>query len=399
MMIFLLTLLSIALDFYILRRYLWARPWRKFGIGYAVMAIGINLSVLALAIVYKYAIASPSFMHIVVWVIFVFMISMLSRVVFVLFSLFGLALHSVWNERQFLFFTYIGGAGALTVVGLMSYGAVIGRTELRVEEAAVYSNKLPASFDGMRIALFSDVHLGNWGDNHTVIEQMVAKINDLKPDMVVQSGDLINIVDEELTPDIKKILSRIASPVYAVLGNHDLGFYVFDTISHNPDRIVRNLVAAQRSMGWTVLENENQWIHRGGDSIMVAGVTYPNNISHNGYNSRAGGSDLSRAMRGLTADNFSILISHSPKLFDSVPALARPDLTLSGHVHAMQAKIQIGSWKFSPAKWLYPMYSGLYVDRGRYLYVNDGIGFVLYPMRIGAKPEITIITLHRGKNI
>ncbi|MEF9950328.1 MAG: metallophosphoesterase family protein [Mucinivorans sp.] len=393
-MILILVALSFVIDFYILRRYLWRPKWRKVGLGYAIWAVLLNVSVIALIIVYKYAITSPSFMHFVVWLIFVFMISFISRVIFSLFSLFGLALHAVWREREFRFFTYMGGAGALAVIGAMSYGAVIGRTELRVENVAIYSPRLPAAFEGMRIAQFSDVHLGNWGDNHSVIERMVDKINELNPDIVVQSGDLVNVVDEELTPQIGAILSGIQAPVYAVLGNHDLGFYVYDTISHNPERIVRELIRKQRAMGWTVLCNENRWIHHRGDSIMIAGVSYPNNISHNGYQSSAGGSDLRRAMQTLGGDQFSILISHSPQLFDSVPALAHPDLTLCGHVHAMQAKFQIGKWRFSPASLLYPMYSGLYVDRGHYLYVNDGIGFVLYPMRIGAKPEITIFTLH-----
>lgn len=126
---------------------------------------------------------------------------------------------------------------------------------------------------------------------------------------------------------------------------------------------------------------------------MIGGVTYPNNISHNGYNSKTGGSDLKKALQGLKSDDFSILISHSPKLFDSVPDIATPNLVLAGHVHAMQAKIEIGGWKYSPASLLYPLYSGLYEDRGHYLYINDGIGYVLYPMRIGAKPEITLFTL------
>jgi predicted MPP superfamily phosphohydrolase len=68
---------------------------------------------------------------------------------------------------------------------------------------------------------------------------------------------------------------------------------------------------------------------------------------------------------------------------------------LSGHTHAMQAKIKIGRLQWSPAKWMYTHWSGLYTQNGRHLYVNEGLGYVLYPMRIGTKPEITLITLQR----
>lgn len=392
-MIFVFALLSVASDYYIVRRFLWKRTPGAVSWSYISAAVLINLSMVGLAFGYKYMIVSPDYMHVATWIIFFFLMTFFARLLFSGFAFAGGVLSMVFKRYKFRGFVYFGAFLALGLIGTMSYGALVGRTELRVEKIEILSDKLPAAFDGFRIVQFSDTHLGNWGDNYEVIEEMVEKINELKPDIVVQSGDLINVVSDELTPRLLEILSRIEAPVYAVLGNHDLGFYVFDTLKNDPRGIVSDLVAKQRAMGWRVLRNENEWLRRGADSIMIAGVTYPNNVAHNGYNSGEGGSDLRRAMSGIGAEDYSVLISHSPRLFDSLATVCPADLTLSGHVHAMQAKIELGSWRFSPAQWLYPMYSGLYHDRGRYLYVNDGIGFVLYPLRIGAKPEITLLTI------
>lgn len=392
-MILLFCIISLAIDVYIFMRFFRRKRTLPLRVLYIALSATTHLSVLAMAIFYKHLIDDVAMMSVVTWIIFFFMMSYLSRLIFTIFSLLQLGLHKIFSRHTFRGFTYVGIVGSLGLVALMGYGNIIGRSDIRVERVEIVSSKLPPAFDGYRIAQFSDTHLGNWGSNTSVIGAMVDTINSLHPDIVVQSGDLVNVVSTELSPKFMDIFRQIKAPVYSVLGNHDLGFYVFDTLKNNPGAIVADLISKQRSMGWTMMENENRWLYRGADSILLAGVSYPNNISHNGYNSKNGGSDLARAMRGATDDQFSVLISHSPKLFDSVPSIARPNLTLSGHVHAMQAKITFGGWRFSPASWLYPLYSGLYEDRGRYLYVNDGIGYVLYPMRIGAKPEVTLFTL------
>lgn len=391
-MILLFSVVSIFVDYYIIRRHLWHNLPHVFSWIDMAITFVFTLSVIATAVSYKYVIADPQLMGLVTWIIFFFIMSMLSRTLFCLCSLVGWAFEAS-APRVTRTMNYVGLAFALGVISVMSYGATWGRSEIRVERVEILSDRLPREFDGFRIVQFSDTHLGNWGSNTAVIEDMVEQINSLNPDIVVQSGDLVNIVSEEFSDRFMEIFARIKAPVYSVLGNHDLGFYVYDTIANNPNEIVTDLIARQRKLGWTVLINENTWLHRGSDSMLIAGVSYPNNIAHNGYNSHQGGSDLAKAMRGALDDDFSILISHSPKLFDSVPDIGRADLTLSGHVHAMQAKVEIGDWKFSPAQWLYPLYSGLYIDRGHHLYINDGIGYVLYPMRIGAKPELTIFTL------
>ncbi len=271
----------------------------------------------------------------------------------------------------------------------VAYGASIGRNDIQVNFVTIKSNKIPKSFDGYKIAQFSDTHIGNIVLSNDIFKRLADSINKYNVDLIAQTGDLVNMTHKELNPQIISKLKRLKSKdgVVAVLGNHDLGFYVpskdmakeiFDSIR----------VYQREKLGWRLLENQNFFVHRGGDSIAISGVTYPKNLNHNNINSYFGGSNIEQALRGVNDSVFTVMASHTPSLFDSLAA--KPvDLMLSGHVHAMQLKI--GKW--SPSKFLFEKYSGLYNDGDRQLYVNDGFGFVFYPFRMGAKPEITIFSL------
>lgn len=275
----------------------------------------------------------------------------------------------------------------------VAYGATLGRNEIRVEHITISSDKIPASFHGYKIAQFSDAHVGNVVLSNDIFNRLADTINYYKVDLIAQTGDLINMTHNELTPKIIDKLKRMKSKdgVVSVLGNHDLGFYVSDrTIAQ---QIFDSIRSYQREkLEWKLLENQNFFVYRGDDSIAITGVTYPNNLNHNNKNSFFGGSDIAKAIKGINDSTFILMAAHTPVHFDSLAALP-VDLMLSGHVHAMQFKI--GKW--SPAKLLFEKYSGLYTVNKRHLYVNDGFGYVLYPFRIGAKPEITIITLKSSK--
>ena len=379
-----LLVVAAGVEWFLCRRYVQKAPR---GVRTAVKAVLVGvwaaMGVAALGMVWLAA--EPWFMSTAVWVVWAFMLVLLPSVVLALFTL----IPSVWSRRA-------GALLALALAGVMIHGATWGRTELRVEYITIESDRLPAAFDGLRVAQFSDVHLGNWGADNGFIERLVERINAEAPDLVVQSGDLVNITPEELNDRYRQSLGRIAPPVYAVLGNHDLGFYVRDTTERRPSQMVGQLIEAQQGMGWQVLQNEGAWLRRGGDSILIAGVTHPNNHRHNGSHSGAGGSDLKRATAKASDSTFVLLVAHSPALADSIPAVAKADVVLSGHVHAMQAKFELWGHSWSPAEMLYPMHSGLYdLKNGTQLYINDGIGFVLYPMRIGAKPELTVFTFKK----
>lgn len=102
-----------------------------------------------------------------------------------------------------------------------------------------------------------------------------------------------------------------------------------------------------------------------------------------------------RCPNWVTAELFNVTVSHLPQLRHNIADLGYGDLILAGHVHSMQIKMRIGKRRFSPAQWFYDEWSGLYDNDGHRLYINDGIGYVGFPMRLGAYPEVTLFVLER----
>ena len=302
-----------------------------------------------------------------------------------------------WVRRKKVrLFSRIGlAAGALTLL-VMIWGATAGRSRIVEEDLIVRSDKIPAAFDGYKIVLFTDLHAGNEPGNRRFIRRMVRKINEQHPDLVVNAGDLVNIDARELTDSVMSVLSGIRAKdgVYSVYGNHDLGIYLSRDSDLTPRQSFDELAVRQRAMGWNLLDNESRYVRRGSDSISVTGVNFPIGKKLNGrQNVDFARCDFDAAYRGVPDSLFNLLIAHTPEVWDEALATGRADLTLSGHVHAMQLKIRLGGWAWSPAEWMYDRWSGLYEEDGKYLFVNDGMGYVMYPMRIGTYPSITVITL------
>lgn len=386
------TLLALAVDYYILRRNIPKIKWLRIAFTTQALLLDVGIMLyLVLTVVFRPRMGDGVSVA-MLWVMLIFMMSFASKIIFALFSLTELGLSRVF-KRRFHALTYIGFSLIVITLSVMIYGTSLGRNDLRVENITIESDELPDSFDGFRIAQFSDAHLGNLGHNSELISDLVDKINDLNPDLIVQSGDLVNIHAGELDEWYMSQFKRLEAPVYSVFGNHDLAYYIHEGQDIVPEESIEELIAKQDAMGWKLMRNENTWLRRGSDSIALGGVVYPQDGRFGVRNNRYGGSNLSKTFENVPDSAFSTLISHTPSLFDSIPRTVRPNLTVSGHVHSMQMKFTIGSWRWSPAKWLYPMWSGLYNVDGYQLYINDGIGYALYPMRIGVRPEITLYTL------
>lgn len=390
-------LLAASLDYLIFRRYVTAVKWLKYPylaqIG--VFDVGV-FGYLVYSLLQKETDPEQASMSLILmWVMFLFLMSFGVKVIIVVSTGLQWMLRKIF-KRRFRWVIYSGLGAAVVLVAVMIYGSSYGRLSVRVEHVVIESVMLPEEFDGFKIAQFSDTHLGNLGAENPVIERMVELINAQQPDIVVQTGDLIDKHSGELTERFMAQFAKIEAPVYSVMGNHDLSYYIHGTkISARGS--YEDLVRKQKQMGWRLLRNEHLWLHRGGDSIALVGSMYPRDGRFGVNKGGFGGSDLIRTFEQVPDSLFSILLSHTPALFDSIPEFVKPNLTISGHVHSMQTKVTIGSWSWSPAKWLYPMWSGLWIDRGRYLYINDGIGCVLYPMRLGARPEITLFELRQKK--
>ena len=296
----------------------------------------------------------------------------------------------------------LGMALALYAVFILVKGAFYNTRHFEIKHVTIESTRIPIAFDGYRMALFSDVHLGNLSGQQRFLHRFVEEVNRLCPDVIFFTGDMVNMYASEITPRVQSVLSQLQAPdgIFSVLGNHDMGAYFGKRaakIGLTPLENTNLLIHRQEEMGWKVLQNESVLLCKASDSIALCGVPYPplpplfsRSLTH---------FDLERATSQLDSDHFNIMLCHTPKVWETMRdslVFAHIDLVLSGHTHAMQLKLKSGSWQWSPAKWLYPYWSGMYGHNGRYLYVNDGLGYVLYPMRVGSKPEITLFTLKTG---
>jgi len=318
------------------------------------------------------------------WCLFGFLLTVVPRMIFYLFMAFRL-------PRTGVFFA--AAAVAMSVVG-----ATRGRHAFSVSQVVIRSDRLPAAFDGFRIVQFSDTHIGTMARPARELQRLVEAIDALHPDLIVFSGDLVNTRYTELDSAAMRILGALKAPygVVSSIGNHDIGYYIKDSAALPASVNLSRLIRRQRAMGWRVLDNASELLSRDGDTISVSGISFDPALQDFRHAFYLPDYDISRAYTGIPDSLFNITVSHLPQLWPNIAKLGYGDLTLAGHVHSMQAKFRLGSRQFSPAQWMYEYWSGLYEKQGRYLYINDGIGCVGFPMRLGAaRPEITLFTLRR----
>lgn len=278
----------------------------------------------------------------------------------------------------------------IVVWSLIAYGFFFGRWKIQTNEWTYENENIPMSFDGMRIVHISDFHLSTFEDNPQQLDRFVNLINSTNPDLICFTGDLVSLRLEELTPHIntlKNLKSKYG--VYSVLGNHD--FFLYSS-QYRTDRekvaAVDSLTDIQRSLlGWNLLRNESCEILCGSDTLTIVGVDNTN-CSNQGFRTINRG-NLTKALQGT--NGFRILLSHDPSHWTAevIPDTDIP-LTLSGHTHA--AQIRLFGW--TPASWVFNETCGRYDNEDQTLYINIGLGCTA-PIRIGANPEITVITLKR----
>ena len=283
--------------------------------------------------------------------------------------------------------TAIGLGIALLAMAYLIFGATEGKRYFQVKETTIESKDVPQAFDGYRIVQLSDMHVGSWNGNTQAMEKAVSIINDLQPDLIVFTGDLVNNLASELDNFIP-VFSKLKAKdgVYSVLGNHDYSTYIhWENPEDQKEELVR-LKQKQAEMGWTMLNNRHIKLYNQNDSIALIGVENSGRPPFPDY------AKLSEAMQG-TEGMFQILLSHDPTHWRrEVLPQTDIELMLAGHTHAMQTKI----FGFTPAQFIYEENDGLYQEGEQMLYVNIGLGHLLYPMRLGAWPEITLLTLRKS---
>ncbi len=276
---------------------------------------------------------------------------------------------------------------------LVLYGMIWGKDNFVVKQETIYFSDLPISFDGLRIAQLSDMHLGSFTSTAEV-EKGVDLLRKQNPDLILFTGDMVNNVAAELD-DYKKLFANIHPKygMYAILGNHDMGDYVKWKDTKIQLSKIQQIIDAEEDMGFVMMLNQNKILYKGDDSIAIIGVENWGKPPFKKYG------DLHLAMRGVENVPFKILLTHDPSHFDLEVKEKTPiQLTLSGHTHGMQMGIDCCGFKWSPIQWLYPEWDGLYRFGRQYIYVNPGFGYIGMPLRIGISPEITIITLKRASH-
>lgn len=274
---------------------------------------------------------------------------------------------------------------------LIYYGIFIERNQFVTKNIELSFPTLPKSFEGYRIIQISDVHSQSFIDRLDVLNYIVESINNLHPDLILFSGDVITISPDELDstgPILSKL--RAKDGIMSVLGNHDYCMYMGGRIHPSINQsALENLKAKEQQMGWKLLLDEHSFITRGSDSIAIVGVE---NITPSKHFPSVG--DLHKASKN-TKGLFRVLLTHDPQHWDTDPEARMFQLTLSGHTHSCQFSI----FGMTPSAFTYKHYRGLYPDNSNdvsdphYLYVNPGLGETLFPGRIGVMPEITLFTL------
>lgn len=295
------------------------------------------------------------------------------------------------SRRKFI--SQIGlGLAAIPFASLL-YGMVKGKYNFRVLNYTLHFEDLPDAFDGYRLTQISDIHSGSF-DNKEKIEYAVDLINEQQSDVILFTGDMVNNKATEMLP-WKETFGRLKAKdgKYSVLGNHDYGDYVDWNSAAEKKKNLQDLKDIQKEIGFDLLLNEHRYLEKDGDKIAIVGVE---NWGKGGFK-KAG--DLKKASSQISSDDFKILMTHDPSHWDA--EVVNDDyhyhLTLSGHTHGMQFGIEIPGWiKWSPAKWRYNQWAGIYEALGQYINVNRGFGFLAYPGRVGIWPEITVIELKKG---
>jgi len=379
-----MALLCIAMDVFISRRlkrrgYRWAM-W--FNVLLALLSAGLVISIGLLPM--SRAATSNSTFVTCQYMLYTFFAILVPKAL-------GMVVYGIgrWFKRRWA--AGCAFAVAALVFGVMWWGALVTPSTLEVREVELEFDRLPDAFDGYRIVQWSDAHLGTYNGSTAIVENQINTINSLHPDMICFTGDLVSRETNEAEP-YREILSRLHAPdgVFSVLGNHDYDDYVKwdDENDKLADR--KALCNLQTGIGWRLLNDDYVLIKRDSAQIVLIGTE--------NFGDRVGEKrgSLVKAYSGLKDGNFKIQLQHNPYAWRANTLTnSNIDLMLAGHTHAWQMMLTLGNWRWSPASWRYPEWGGAYHEGDRWLYVNIGTGMVGPPMRIGATPEITVITLKK----
>ncbi|MGL5787470.1 MAG: metallophosphoesterase [Bacteroidales bacterium] len=325
-----------------------------------------------------------------VYLVYYYLLFFLPQLIFILF----LGISKLAKDNAGV----IRGLGSITATFLfatMIWGHYVTARTFDIKEYTVSSPKIPDAFNNYRIVQFSDLHIGNFDGETGLIQSLIDSINHLNPDLILFTGDLVTYHSKEVLPFRSQLSSlRAKDGVYAVLGNHDYSEYHRWKNDDEKDADFRLFKREVAGLGWKLLNNDAVRLTKDSSSIILAGME---NWGEPPFPTHG---DLEKSLKQInpSANEFILLMSHNPEFWRHHILNQRTDidLTLSGHTHSMQMKIDLAGKSYSPASMRYPLWGGMHKDSlNNRILINEGIGNVFYPMRVGAKPEISVITLTR----
>lgn len=320
--------------------------------------------------------------------------SFIPKLIFVIFISIFYFTHYLFSETESLYIVPILGL----ITGFIPFYVIINGIFKTVYNYKIYhhiikSKRLPPSFNGLRIVQLSDLHLGSLNYGYNKLELAIDKINQLQPDYLVITGDIVNNYAWELK-GWKTVFEKleVKQRKYAVLGNHDYGDYSNWGSSQAKQKNFEGIIQFYKDLGFKLLLNESEIISEKNDEIVIIGVENWGKPPFKQYG------DLHKALKNAKTIPFKILLSHDPTHWaEEVVDKTDVILTLSGHTHGMQAAFQYKYFQWSPIKYKFKHWAGLYKHNDQYLYVNRGLGWLGFPARIGIRPEITCFELQTAE--
>lgn len=294
------------------------------------------------------------------------------------------------NSRR-KFISNLSLAVAAIPIPIMIHGITRGRYNFKVVNHVIGFKDLPESFDGYTITHLSDFHCGSF-ESRSKLKYAIDLVNEQNSDLIAFTGDFVNNTYTEILPwidEFKKINSKDGK--FSILGNHDYGDYYDWGNEENKKLGFKKLIEIQNELGFKVLRDESVHIKKNNEKISLVGVENWGD----GFKKKG---DIDKAINGLDESDFKIVLSHDPSHWDKilVDHKEKFNLTLSGHTHGMQFGIEIpGFIKWSPVKYRYKYWAGLYERSNQFINVNRGFGVLGFPGRVGIWPEITVIKLKK----
>lgn len=369
--------------------YLDWRYWRhKYQVGGRLMrwlpSIVLTAYTIALALMKKFIPDNPGILYIYLVLLVLFAVT---KAVFMLCSITGLGFCRLFKTKK-NFGNLVGLLCVPVIWYILFYGIFIGFNKLEVNRHTYTSPALPEAFNGYKIVLFSDAHIGSYTErNEEVLKRAIDSINAQQPDLIVFVGDLQNTQPQDIYRHIDVLSSLKAKDgIYSILGNHDYGDYICGNTARKVANC-RETISLERQFGWTVLQNEHRNISRDKSSIVIAGMENDGD----GIKFPQKG-DVIKTLKDVKEGTFILMLEHDPSAWRrKIIPDGRAQLTLSGHTHKMQFSI----FGWCPMTIYQKEVNGWYQEGEQSLFVTAGLGGLI-PFRFGSTGEIVVLTLRKS---